>query len=42
MAAVGLEELGIAPRPFAEELLAAYAAEIEGAREAAGKVRPVD
>jgi hypothetical protein len=39
--AVGLEELAIDPRQFAERLLSAYAAEIEGARQAAAKVRPV-
>jgi len=42
VAAIGLEELGIEPRRFAEDLLRAYAGEIEGARAAAGKVRPVD
>jgi hypothetical protein len=41
VAAIGLEELGLAPREFAEELLAAYRGEIEGAAEAASKVRPV-
>lgn len=39
--AIGLEELGAAPREFAERLLGAYAAEIEGAEAAARKVRPV-
>lgn len=41
VAAIGLEELGVESRPFAEELLRAYAAEIEGAREASLKVKPV-
>jgi hypothetical protein len=41
VAAIGLEELGLDPRDFGEKLLGAYAAEIEGARRAAGKVRPV-
>jgi hypothetical protein len=39
--AIGLEELGLDPRPFAERLLSAYAAEIEGITTAASKVRPV-
>ena len=39
--AIGLEELGLSARRFAEELLAAYRTEIEGAREASSKVRPV-
>ncbi len=39
--AVGLEELGVSPPAFGEELLAAYAAEIEGLTYAASKVRPV-
>jgi len=39
--AIGLEELGLAPGEFAEKLLAAYASEVEGAEQAAGKVRPV-
>jgi len=39
--AIGLEELGVEPQEFGESLLAAYAAEIEGAQEAAGKVKPV-
>jgi len=42
VAAIGLEELGLVPREFGEKLLAAYAAEIEGAREAAGKARRVE
>jgi hypothetical protein len=42
VAAIGLEELGVEPRRFAEDLLRAYAAEIEGARAAAQKVRPVE
>jgi len=41
VAAIGLEELGLAPREFAERLLGAYGAEIEGAEEAARKVKPV-
>ncbi len=39
--AVGVEELGLAPREFAEQLLAAYAGEVESAREAARKVKRV-
>jgi hypothetical protein len=39
--AVGLEELGVEPREFADRLLAAYAAEIMGGQEAARRVRPV-
>jgi hypothetical protein len=39
--AIGLEELGVEGREFAERLLAAYAAEIEGAEAAARKVRQV-
>jgi hypothetical protein len=39
--AIGLEELGLVPREFAEELLAAYAAEITSAEQAAGKVKRV-
>lgn len=39
--AIGLEELGVAPREFAEQLLGAYAAEMRGMAEAASKVRPV-
>jgi hypothetical protein len=41
VAAIGLEELGLDPRAFAERLLAAYAAEIAGIASAAAKVRPV-
>jgi hypothetical protein len=41
VAAIGLEELGMEPREFAEKLLAAYKAEIEAAEEAGGKVRRV-
>lgn len=39
--AIGLEELGVAAREFGEQLLAAYAREIDGTAQAAGKVRPV-
>ncbi|NIR03506.1 MAG: DUF366 family protein [Gemmatimonadales bacterium] len=39
--AIGLEELGIAPRTFAEALLEAYREEIESAQQAALKVKPV-
>ena len=39
--AIGMEELGLAPRDFAERLLAAYAAEIEGAHQAGAKVKSV-
>ncbi len=39
--AIGLEELGVAPREFAGKLLAAYSAEIEGAEAAARKVKRV-
>ena len=39
--AIGLEELAMAPRDFAERLLDAYGKEIEGAAQAAGKVKPV-
>jgi len=38
--AIGLEELGLDPRQFAEHLLARYAGEVEGVRTAASKVRP--
>ncbi len=41
VAAIGLEELGVAPHEFAEKLLAAYQQEIESAAEAASKVKPV-
>jgi hypothetical protein len=41
VAAIGLEELAIEPREFATKLLAAYAAETEGAAAAAAKVKPV-
>ena len=40
--AVGLEELALNPREFVEMLLSAYRREVEGAREASQKVRPVD
>ena len=39
--AIGLEELGLNPRGFAEQLLSAYAKEIESARGAAEKVKRV-
>ena len=39
--AIGLEELGVSPREFAEKLLAAYGTEIETAEAAAQKVKPV-
>jgi hypothetical protein len=39
--AVGLEELGLDARTFAERLLAAYSREVEGLIEAAAKVKPV-
>ncbi len=39
--AIGLEELGLDPRAFAERLLGAYTAELEGIAAAASKVRPV-
>jgi hypothetical protein len=39
--AIGLEELGLDPRAFAERLLAAYANELSGIADAASKVRPV-
>ena len=39
--AIGLEELGIEPGEFAERLLDAYEKEIEGAGQAASKVKPV-
>jgi hypothetical protein len=41
VAAIGLEELAMEPREFAARLLAAYAAEVEGAEAAGKKVRPV-
>jgi len=41
VAAVGIEELGLEPRAFADRLLAAYAAEVESARRASGKVKEV-
>lgn len=40
--AVGLEEVAVAPRAFARQLLFAYAAEIEAAAQAAAKVRGVE
>jgi hypothetical protein len=40
--AIGLEELGLKPREFAEKLLAAYKQEIESAADAVGKVKPVE
>jgi hypothetical protein len=39
--AIGLEELGLDPRAFAERLLAAYVSEVEGIHAAGAKVRPV-
>jgi hypothetical protein len=39
--AVGLDELGVTPRDFAERLLGAYAAEVAGALRAARSVRTV-
>jgi hypothetical protein len=39
--AVGLEELGIDPRRFADQLLRTYAAEIDSAAQASQKVKPV-
>lgn len=39
--AIGLEELAAEPLTFARQLLAAYAAELEGAAAAASKVKPV-
>lgn len=39
--AIGLQELGLEPREFAELLLDAYGKEIDGAARAAGKVKPV-
>lgn len=39
--AIGLEELGMEPRDFAKRLLDAYGKEVEGAAQAAGKVKPV-
>ncbi len=39
--AIGLEELGLAPRSFAGHLLSAYAEEIDGITKAAAKVKPV-
>jgi hypothetical protein len=41
VAAVGLEELAMAPQDFGEGLLKAYACELEGAARAASSVRPV-
>jgi uncharacterized protein len=40
--AIGLEELGVEPRAFAEALLARYQAETAAALHACGKVREVD
>ncbi len=40
--AIGLEELGLSPREFAEKLLAAYRGEIESAAQAASKVKPAE
>ena len=40
--AAGLEDLGVDPEAFARDLLASYAAEIEGARASRAKVRGVD
>lgn len=39
--AIGLEELGMEPKGFADRLLGAYRKEIEAAGQAAGKVKPV-
>ncbi len=39
--AIGLEELGIDPRRFADQLLRAYASEIDSAQHASQKVKPV-
>ena len=39
--AIGLEELGVDPRDFAQRLMAAFADELAGVREARCKVRPV-
>ena len=39
--AVGLEELGVSPHEFANQLIEAYCSEIESAQEAARKVKPV-
>jgi hypothetical protein len=39
--AIGLEELALDPRRFAEQLLSAYARELESAGEAARKVKRV-
>jgi hypothetical protein len=39
--AVGLAELGLDPRPFAERLLSAYSEEVDGIIRAAAKVKPV-
>jgi len=39
--AIGVEELGLDPRRFADHLLVTYASEIEGIASAAAKVRPV-
>ncbi len=39
--AIGLEELGLNPHEFADALVSAYRGEIESAREASRKVRPV-
>jgi len=39
--AIGLDELALDPRRFAEQLLSAYTREIESAQEAAGKVKRV-
>ena len=40
--AAGLEDFGVDPEAFARDLLASYAAEIEGARAARAKVRGVE
>jgi len=39
--AIGLDELGVDPRDFAQRLMAAFAKELAGVREARCKVRPV-
>ncbi len=41
VAAIGLAELGVDPSQFAQELMAAYVAELDSARVARCKVRPV-
>jgi hypothetical protein len=41
VSAIGLHELGLDPRQFAEQLLSAYAKEIESVREASSRVKHV-